>query len=289
MGGRQLRLRRADVCADCSTHLAAGTEAYWVASERVVRCLPCQAWRSDPRWTGPVRPAVPAAGASAQAEYERRAARELAEKRAAVELDAAWRTVIKEERPILGRLQAAITPKPRITPESQATRAWKVGAEGERRVAEVLEGVPGIVALHDRRAPGRRANVDHIVVGPAGVYVIDAKQYAGRLEVRDKGTFWRPDHRLYVAGRDRSHLIDAMHGQVGLVRSALGPAYAHIRVSAVLCFIGSEWARLRPKQLRGVTVLWPKALPRHVARPGPHADWVGHVARHLRQELPAAR
>lgn len=284
-----MNLRRAGVCADCSVPLAAGIEAYWIASERVVRCIACQGWRSSPNWTGPVRPSGPGAGGSAQAEYERRAAREIAEQRAAIELDAAWRTVVKEDRPVLGRLQAAITPKPTIKPESQSTRAWKVGAEGERRVAEVLTGVAGIEVLHDRHAPGRRANIDHLVVGPAGVFVVDAKKYKGRLEVRDRGTFWNPDHRLYVAGRERSHLLDGVLGQAALVRSVLGPAYTHVPVHAALCFIGAEWDRLRAKQLQGVSVLWPKALPSHVAQPGPLAAWVGHVAKHLRQELPAAR
>ncbi len=32
-------------------------------------------------------------------------------------------------------------------------------------------------ALHDRRVPGKRSNIDRLFVGAAGVYVIDAKRY----------------------------------------------------------------------------------------------------------------
>ena len=38
--------------------------------------------------------------------------------------------------------------------------------------------------LHDRRVPGRRLNLDHLVVMPSGVWVIDTKHYHGRLARR---------------------------------------------------------------------------------------------------------
>ncbi len=106
------------------------------------------------------------AGGSAQSEYDKRSARELAKKERRVAEDAEWREAIKERRPVVGRIATALTPKPQITPESQATKAWKVGADGERRVAEVLdEGSP----FDDRRTPrhgrhrGSRADLDGVV------------------------------------------------------------------------------------------------------------------------------
>ena len=39
--------------------------------------------------------------------------------------------------------------------------------------------------FHDVRWPGRRrANLDHVVVGPSGVFVVDTKNWSGRIEVR---------------------------------------------------------------------------------------------------------
>jgi Nuclease-related domain len=61
--------------------------------------------------------------------------------------------------------------------------------------------------LHDRRIPGSRANIDHIVVAPCGVFVIDAKNYKGRVEKRDRGGFFSTDCRLYVGGRDKTPLV----------------------------------------------------------------------------------
>ena len=44
----------------------------------------------------------------------------------------------------------------------------------------------GWQVLHDLHWPGRPfANIDHIVVGPGGVFVIDSKNWLGRIDVRD--------------------------------------------------------------------------------------------------------
>ena len=59
-----------------------------------------------------------------------------------------------------------------------ATLAWRHGAEGERRTARLLAPLErrGYQVFHDLAVPGSAANVDHVVVGPSGVYVIDSKR-----------------------------------------------------------------------------------------------------------------
>jgi Nuclease-related domain len=63
---------------------------------------------------------------------------------------------------------------------------WARGAAGELATADLLEHLPGRhwVVLHDLALPGSRANVDHLVIGPTGVWVVDTKAYRARLEVR---------------------------------------------------------------------------------------------------------
>ena len=59
------------------------------------------------------------------------------------------------------------------------------GAAGERRTARLLGqlGRQGWAVLHDLAIPGSQANLDHVVIGPGGVFVIDSKQYRGRLQL----------------------------------------------------------------------------------------------------------
>jgi hypothetical protein len=79
----------------------------------------------------------------------------------------------------------------RFRPSPDAV-AWRRGAAGERRTARLLGPLErhGWVVLHDLAVPGSRANVDHLVMGPGGVFVIDSKQYWGRLELDPTGRLW---------------------------------------------------------------------------------------------------
>jgi len=77
----------------------------------------------------------------------------------------------------------------RPTPEAIA---WRRGAVGERRTARLLDPLErqGWVVLHDLAIPGSRANIDHLAIGPGGVFVIDSKQYRGRLQLDPSGRLW---------------------------------------------------------------------------------------------------
>lgn len=285
-----LKLRRADSCATCAAALPAGTEAYWFAVEKVVRCCACVDRPSDPP---PTTSLGGGAGRSARDQYERRSAREQARKEKVVADDAEWRRTLREQKPVVGRIVTTFTPKPTVGPESQSTSAWKVGAEGEERVAEVLDPVPGIEVLHDRRVPGSQANIDHLAVGPRGVFVIDAKKYkeGSLIEVRDKGGLLRSDLRLFVGGRDRTKLVDGVRSRMDVVRTALGDEFELLPVHGVLCFVGCTWGwRMRPKTVKGVTAIWPKGLPDLVAGPGDHAASIATATAHLAAVLrPAGR
>lgn len=68
--------------------------------------------------------------------------------------------------------------------------------------------------LHDRRIPGTRANIDHIAIAPAGIFVIGAKRYTGRRTLRITGGLLRPRaETLYVGRRDCSKLVTSVLNQ----------------------------------------------------------------------------
>jgi hypothetical protein len=64
---------------------------------------------------------------------------------------------------------------------------WERGAEGESQTAEALATLgPGWVIWHDVAWPGRRyANIDHVVVGPTGIFVVDSKNWSGSISIRN--------------------------------------------------------------------------------------------------------
>jgi Nuclease-related domain len=162
---------------------------------------------------------------------------------------------------------------------------------GEEKLAAELDKVPGLRMLPDRRVPGTRGNIDHIVIGPAGVFVVDAKANRGRIEIRDRGSFFRVDYRLTIAGRDCSAMADKMGWQLNAVRAALAGHGSDSLppVIPVLCFLEVEWPLLRPpNNFRGVRLESPRSIKQLLTAPPalsePQADTLLEV---LAEALPA--
>lgn len=61
---------------------------------------------------------------------------------------------------------------------------WLRGAAGETATARLLDRLPASrwAVLHDRRIPGSRANLDHLVIGPSGVWLLDTKVTRARIQ-----------------------------------------------------------------------------------------------------------
>jgi hypothetical protein len=128
----------------------------------------------------------------------------------------------------------------------------------------------GFAVLHNRRVPGHGGDVDHIVVAPSGVHVIDSKRYTGRIRLRNKGSLFRgADYRLYVGSRDQTRLVDKMAAQVLSVDAALRGIPQPTLSTPVLCFVDGDWpAFSKTLELDGVRITWPRALVKLLRRPG---------------------
>jgi Nuclease-related domain len=101
------------------------------------------------------------------------------------------------------------------------TLPWRVaailgiGAAGAvlgnlRRTARLLAALErhGWAVLHDLALPGSRANLDHLAIGPGGVFVIDSKHYRGRLQLDPSGRLWHGRYPLAPALRAISFEAD---------------------------------------------------------------------------------
>ena len=141
---------------------------------------------------------------------------------------------------------------------------------GTRAGGSVREQLAGAVALHDRRVPGSLQYIDHIAIGPAGVYVIVVSDHPGRIERRNVGGWMRPDDRLCIGGRDRTKLLAGVRGHCDDVRIALADL-AGTPVHPVLCFSECEWPTVLPRPIRlgTVTCTWPRGLAKLVSTRGP--------------------
>jgi hypothetical protein len=172
------------------------------------------------------------AGGSAQAEYERRAARhaeDLRQRRprilatglaiaivgvAVLILAGPWYGLIVLMLDAILMMSALFATPNSIT-------AWQTGAAGEVKTSLLLEPLEaeGFRILHDRKIPGaRNANIDHIVIGPPGVFVVETKSYSGSLQIRRD--------EIFVAGRRKNGWIDEVGREAAAVTGALSEELA---------------------------------------------------------------
>jgi hypothetical protein len=217
------------------------------------------------------------AGFSARREFQKRHARRESQ--------------IRERHRRLGGVILALSSDP------QSTTAWAAGAHGEETAGHYLDALraEGMAVLHDRRIPGSKANIDHIVIGPAGVFIVDPKNYRGRVEQRDVGGLFRTDLRLYVGGRDKTKLVKGMDRQVAAVRAALAQdeRWSDVPLTPVLLFMSPEnWSLLnfRPLRFGEIYVLWGKALGKLLRGEAKiSSDAVTELERILAVALPSTR
>ena len=128
------------------------------------------------------------------------------------------------------------------------------------------------------------------MIGPAGLFVIDAKKYKGLIKVRDRGGLFRRDDRLYVGRRDCSALVDGLARQVDAVELALDDAGVSddIAVVPVLCFVDGEWPILRPPtSFEGVRLEGKRSIKKLITSTSVlDADEIEPLARILAAALP---
>jgi hypothetical protein len=117
----------------------------------------------------------------------------------------------------------------RFRPSEQA-RTWRRGAHGEQQTARRLDRLTrdGYVVFHDLAVPGSLANLDHLVIGPTGVFVIDSKQWTGNVHQGPDGLTWHnhfPLDRTLATARWEAQIIGRLLGT---------------RIAALVCVHGAH-------------------------------------------------
>jgi hypothetical protein len=191
----------------------------------------------------------------------------------------------REAHPCIGGLLLAIQTAP------QHESALRQGAMAERAVAASLAtriDSDRVITLHNRRMHSGRGDIDHVAIAQTGVWVIDTKDWKGKLEV--SSPLFR-ESRLLIRGRDCTKLIDGLERQLAAVRDALDRGgYEEITVRGALCFTKADLPLLRTQTFRGHLLLYRRALAKHLNAEGPlPAASVTQVAQHLATLLPPAR
>ncbi len=132
-------------------------------------------------------------------------------------------------------------------------RAWRRGARGEGFVGWYLGRLPeGWYVFNDIPVGERGANIDHVVVGPAGVFTVNTKNLTGKV--------WVGPHTLLHNGHRTDFLpkaVEEARRASRLLAAALGRP---VEVRPVLAIMADDWTiKERPTD---VFVGGPRAVKR---------------------------
>jgi hypothetical protein len=100
------------------------------------------------------------------------------------------------------------------SPIHRDDRSWHTGAAGERLVAATLGRLPaGWHVFHSIPVGIKDSDVDHIVVGPGGIFVLNSKHHAGKK-------VWVKGRGLLVEGQ-KTHYISNSASEAATVTRVL--------------------------------------------------------------------
>lgn len=148
------------------------------------------------------------------------------------------------------------------------------GKGAERRVGAFLEREldDAAIVLHDLRVPGSRASIDHVLVAPSGVWVVDSR--------------WHGELHPAPDSLEGATSVDEVGRHVEVVADAVGGRATEVPIRAALCIPGENWGGdARAFWVDGVLVTFPPDLVERVRAAGPlDEETMGWIAARLALE-----
>lgn len=162
------------------------------------------------------------------------------------------------------KLQDAATPRSAVaralglSPLTEEASPWFAGATGEREVGALLERLPqGWTVYHAVPVGTGDADIDHVAVGPGGVFAINTKNHRGRK-------VWVGDRAVLVDGAKQPYIRNS-ELEASRVRHVLATAGIAAPVHAVVAIVAPASFTVRQQPAR-VTLLEADALVRWMSR-----------------------
>lgn len=217
-------------CEVCKKEFPIGTQIYWRRSR--MRCL-------EDHNSGEVLTIIGKPGQSAQKMFE-------------LKSNARTERILRENPRIGPTLLKLFKAGPQIS-------NWEKGAVGERKIGESLNQLAkdeNYIVLHDRRISGTKKNIDHILIATHGIFVVDSKNYEGKIRVKENTNVRQKQKTsLYINDKNQDILVGKLKDQVDHVKSLLESANFSAPVIGILAFYYGDLGILnRPQFVDGVLI-----------------------------------
>jgi hypothetical protein len=136
-----------------------------------------------------------------------------------------------------------------VSPLSPESLPWYKGALGEIAVGRILERLgPDWLVLHAVPVGIAKSDIDHVVIGPAGVFTLNTKNHSGQ-------PVWVAGRTLMVAGRRTGHVHNAEYEAARAAKLLSEAAGAAVEVTGVVVIVEpkSLTIKARPDRVAVVT------------------------------------
>lgn len=168
------------------------------------------------------------------------------------------------EQALFGTPRCAVAKFFGMRPLAKEALSWYLGALGERKTGLILAQLdPEWRVLHSVPVGTRGSDIDHIVIGPTGIHLVNSKNHAD-------ARVWVGKSAMMVAGQRVPYLRNSRH-EVASVRKYLTQV------------LGDERGAALP--IEGVVALWCKQLTLKQAPDGVTTIYASSLSRHLRGKL----
>lgn len=173
------------------------------------------------------------------------------------------------------------------SPLSADSRPWFQGALGEIAVGQILGRLgPEWTVFHAVPVGAGVSDIDHVLIGPAGVFTLNTKNHAGR-------NVWIGERAILVDGHKQHYLPHARHEAARAARRLSAAVGEPVSVTPVLVLIepGKLTIKQRPADVKVVTdrellrwlkrrrpVLTPERIARIAAAAVVPGTWHHHPA-----------
>jgi len=142
-------------------------------------------------------------------------------------------------------------------------RAWRIGADGERRVARALEKLarkdPRWQFLHAVPVGRRGSDIDHLAIGPGGVLTLNTKHHPG-------ATIWVAGDTFLVNGHHHPYVRNSRHEAPRAARLLAEASGLPVVAAAVIVPVGVDHLTVKtpPTDVAVVDVTRLTAYLRHL-------------------------
>ena len=174
--------------------------------------------------TSPTCPPVPHVSATAEEDYE-----DLAARRAGAEA--------REQAVALREAAPVRTFLARVLMVHTDERAWRIGADGEEKVAAQLDKLirrdPHWRVIHAIPVGDRGSDIDHLLIGPGGIYTLNAKHHPG-------AKIWVAGNTFMVNGQRQPYLRNSRHEAQRASKLLTAATGQQVSVTGVVVPIGAD-------------------------------------------------